>query len=96
VEQDWDGLLSPHEQRLVAFARILITRPRFVVMANPFRDMSPDMRVKVTALFKQSDVTFILMGSPDGGGLDPRSDAFDAVLALESTGQWSWTPRVAA
>lgn len=91
VEQDWDGLLSPHEQRLVSFARILITQPRYVVMANPFKDMDLEIRAKVAALFKQSDVTFILMGSQDAGGMNPDSAAFDAVLTLNADASWNWT-----
>lgn len=89
VEQEWDSLLSAHEQRLVSFARIIITRPRFVVIANPYRDMAPQIRKKVAEILMQAQATLIVMGSQDSGGVDPNPGHFDKIIDLKSSGEWS-------
>lgn len=89
LEQEWDSLLSPHEQRQVSFARILITEPQVVVMANPCRDMAPEARARVFELLKNRNLTLIIMASGErwSSGLD-ASVHYDATLELDSTGQW--------
>jgi putative ATP-binding cassette transporter len=89
VEQEWDSLLSPHEQRQVSFARILITEPRVVVMANPCRDMAPEARARVFELLKDRDLTLIIMASGERWSSGAEASVFyDATLDLDSTGQW--------
>ena len=89
VEQEWDSLLSPHEQRQVSFARILITEPRVVVMANPCRDMAPEARVRVFDLLKGRDLTLIIMASGERWSSGAEASViYDATLDLDSSGQW--------
>src|SRR4029450_10957865 len=38
VDRDWHDLLSLEEQRLLSVARILLTPPRFAVLARPDRE----------------------------------------------------------
>ena len=89
IEQEWDSLLSAHEQRLVSFARIIITRPNFVVIANPYRDMAPETRSRVANLLRHSKITLIVMGSRDSGGVDPDPGSFDFMIDLQPTGEWT-------
>jgi putative ATP-binding cassette transporter len=93
VEQEWDSLLSPHEQRQVSFARILISDPQIVVMANPCRDLLPDTRARVFDLLNQKSMTLIIMGGHESL-LSGEADGihFDHVLNLSSTGQWTFKP----
>lgn len=91
VEQEWDSLLSPHEQRQVTFARILIREPQAVVMANPCRDMSQEARERVFELLKQRHLTVIVMGSAERWDTSEENRVlYDATLELHSTGRWSW------
>ncbi len=92
-EQEWDSLLSPHEQRQVSFARILITEPQVVVMANPCRDMAPEARSRVFDLLKQRHLTVIIMGSGERWEASNESSlTFDAILELEPSGLWRFEP----
>jgi putative ATP-binding cassette transporter len=91
IEQEWDSLLSPHEQRQVSFARILISEPQIVVMANPCRDLGPETRRRLFEILSMRDMTLIIMGSRDtflkeGEGAIP----FDRVLDLSSSGSWTF------
>lgn len=88
-EQEWDSLLSAHEQRQVSFARILITEPQVVVMANPCRDMTPDARIRVFELLRQRQMTLIIMGSGErwSSGVDFPL-VYDATLELDASGKW--------
>lgn len=90
LEQEWDSLLSPHEQRQVAFARILISDPKVVVMANPCRDLLPETRSRVFDLLNEKSMTLIIMGH-QGSFTAGEEGAihFDRVLDLEATGQWT-------
>ena len=89
LEQEWDSLLSPHEQRQVSFARILITEPQVVVMANPCRDMTPEARSRVFDLLLQRKLTLIIMGSGDRWStVADSSIVYDAILELDPGGHW--------
>lgn len=91
LEQEWDSLLSPHEQRQVSFARILITEPQVVVMANPCRDMTPEARARVFDLLLQRKLTLIIMGSADRWSTAADSSiVYDAILELDPGGQWRY------
>lgn len=90
VEQDWDGILSAPEQRIISFARILIAKPRFVIMANPYRDMDEAIRTRVFRLLKDQRVTLVNMGQL---GQDPREDPleeYDVIIELGDGGRWEW------
>lgn len=89
IEQEWDSLLSSHEQRQVSFARILISEPRIVVMANPCRDLSSETRQRLFGILARREMTLIIMGSRDvfmrneSGGIP-----FDHILDLDQSGTW--------
>jgi vitamin B12/bleomycin/antimicrobial peptide transport system ATP-binding/permease protein len=91
IEQEWDSLLSPHEQRQVSFARILISEPQIVVMANPCRDLGLETRRRLFEILSLRDMTLVIMGSRDTF-LKEGEDAipFDRVLELSSSGSWTF------
>ncbi|GAB6047972.1 ABC transporter ATP-binding protein/permease [Methyloparacoccus murrellii] len=90
VEHDWDTLLSAHEQRLVSFARILLAKPRFAVMANPGRDLAVEVRDLIFKLMQEHDITLITMGHLGKRDRDDHAKQYDAVLELGEAGHWRW------
>ena len=93
VEQEWDALLSAHEQRIVSFARILIAEPRYVVMANPYRDMDHETRTKVFSLLLKRQMSLVTMGHLGRRDQDDHASDYDAILELSDSGEWNWQIR---
>lgn len=89
VEHDWDTLLSAREQRFVSFARIMLAAPRFVVMANPGRDLDTATRNRIFKLLDRQGITLITMGQMGKRG-DDFAAQYDAVLELGEAGEWVW------
>ena len=90
VEHDWDSLLSPHEQRFVSFARILLAAPRFAVMTHPIREMSSETADRVLKLLASHGITLITMGRMGNREGDDHPENYDAELLLEPGGKWVW------
>ena len=82
VERDWDELLSLAEQQRLAFARVLLSAPRFAVLDRPGTLLGADAADILDLLAKHSitGVTF----APDG----PLAAAHDVRLVLEADGTW--------
>jgi putative ATP-binding cassette transporter len=90
VEHDWDTLLSAHEQRFVSFARIILSRPRFTVMANPGRDLDPVTRTLIFKRLQEQGTTLITMGHLGQRERDDHASNYDAILELGEGGEWHW------
>lgn len=90
LEHDWDNLLSAHEQRLVSFARILLAKPKFVVMANPGRDLDVPIRDLIFKLMRDNHISLITMGHQGKRDRDDHPASYDALLQLEEGGVWRW------
>ncbi len=96
VEHEWDTLLSAHEQRLISFARILLTSPRFAVMANPSRDLDTETRDLIFQRMQAQDITLITMGHLGKRDRDDHASKYDAILELGDGGEWHWRKTQAA
>ena len=93
-EHDWDTLLSAPEQRLVSFARILLAKPRFALMANPGRDVEPAIRRRLFQLLEENGITLITFGLAGKRDIDEHPSSYGAVLSLgEDQGRWRWKKR---
>lgn len=90
IEHDWDALLSPREQRFVSFARILLAAPRFVVTANPGRDLEASARNRIFQMLAERDITLITMGYESKRDTATNALHYDAVLELGEGGEWRW------
>jgi vitamin B12/bleomycin/antimicrobial peptide transport system ATP-binding/permease protein len=86
-ERRWDNILSLGEQKLVGFARILLTAPAVVFLERPDTGLDPDLLRRVLDLLAGSAVTIITVGTPD----DARR-FYQAALELKNDGGWQWTP----
>jgi putative ATP-binding cassette transporter len=90
-EHDWDSLLTPHEQRFVSFARILLLRPRFAVLSYPIKDLDVSIASKILSLLAEYDISLITMGRLGIRDGDDQSANYDAVLELKTGGAWNYS-----
>jgi putative ATP-binding cassette transporter len=67
LNERWDRELSDDEQQLLVFARILLNKPRWVVIDEAFDAMDEDTRKRIFALFNDDlkDTTIIHIGRPE-------------------------------
>jgi putative ATP-binding cassette transporter len=86
-ERRWDNLLSLGEQKVVGFARILLSNPAVVFLERPDTGLDPDQLRRILDRLAASGVTIITIGAPD----DARR-FYQAALELKNDGGWQWTP----
>ena len=67
LTERWDRELSDDEQQLLVFARILLNKPRWVVIDEAFDAMDEDTRKRIFDLFNDDlkDTTIIHIGRPE-------------------------------
>jgi putative ATP-binding cassette transporter len=87
IKQDWPRLLSLGEQQRLAFARLLLTAPRFVVLDEATSALDVATERHLYELLTQRDMAFVSVGHR------PTLTAFhDTVLELDGTGSWRLRP----
>ncbi|MEY3463485.1 MAG: hypothetical protein RLZZ468_1263 [Cyanobacteriota bacterium] len=87
IKQDWPRLLSLGEQQRLAFARLLLTAPRFVVLDEATSALDVATERHLYALLAQREMAFVSVGHR------PTLTAFhDTVLELDGTGSWRLLP----
>lgn len=91
VERDWDHLLSLGEQQLIAFGRLLLARPDFVVLDRVSTALNPDDLAKMLQKLDEYHITYITIGRSRYGrrGSDDRLENYHSVLELSPDGGWS-------
>jgi putative ATP-binding cassette transporter len=84
-EQDREIWLG--EQQLLAVAKVLLSRPRFVFLDRIGTTLGHEQFRKVLGLLTANSITCISNGEDyNGRGL------YEAVLEFGEDGQWTWTP----
>ena len=87
IKQDWPRLLSLGEQQRLAFARLLLSSPRFVVLDEATSALDVATERHLYALLQQRDMAFVSVGHR------PTLGAFhDTVLELDGAGHWRLLP----
>ena len=87
VKQDWPRILSLGEQQRLAFGRLLLNAPRFVVLDEATSALDVDTEDHLYSLLRQRDLAVISVGHR------PTLKSFhDVVLELRGTGDWSLIP----
>ncbi len=76
--------LSPGEQRLLIFARVLIAAPRFVFIDRMGGELNKEQVANIFGLLKESSITYLTIG--DGHSLLAYHDR---VLEVQGEGRWS-------
>jgi putative ATP-binding cassette transporter len=83
AEHDWGGALSQGEQRLVALARVLLIRPRFVFLDQATKGLGPDQVGPFYRALSEASITYLSIG--ENHELLPFHDEF---LELDEDGRW--------
>jgi putative ATP-binding cassette transporter len=87
IKQDWPRLLSLGEQQRLAFARLLLNGPRFVVLDEATSALDVATERHLYSLLAERDMAFVSVGHR------PTLTAFhDTVLELDGTGHWRLIP----
>jgi putative ATP-binding cassette transporter len=83
TEQKWTSLLTIGEQQLLVCARVLLARPRFVMLERLSVTLERVAINHMLDLFAQRGITYIVL-EPEAQDLDH----FDLVLDLAEGGSW--------
>ncbi|QCH15884.1 ABC transporter ATP-binding protein/permease [Synechococcus sp. CB0101] len=87
IKQDWPRLLSLGEQQRLAFARLLLNSPRFVVLDEATSALDVSTEQHLYALLTQREMAFVSVGHR------PTLKAFhNLVLELDGLGGWKLMP----
>jgi putative ATP-binding cassette transporter len=87
IKQDWPRLLSLGEQQRLAFARLLLNSPRFVVLDEATSALDVATEKHLYELLSQREMAFVSVGHR------PSLKSFhDLVLELDGQGGWKLIP----
>jgi putative ATP-binding cassette transporter len=87
IKQDWPRLLSLGEQQRLAFARLLLNSPCFVVLDEATSALDVATESYLYGLLAEREMAFVSVGHR------PTLTAFhDTVLELDGTGSWRLLP----
>jgi putative ATP-binding cassette transporter len=79
--------LSPAEQRLLVFARVLLASPRFVFLDRMGGELNREQLENIYRLLKEARISYLSIG--DGHKLEPHHDM---VLEIRGEGRWEVMP----
>jgi putative ATP-binding cassette transporter len=86
-EHDWSAMLSLGDQQLLAVARLLLARPSFAMLDRMDATLKPVQVRQVLRRLEENSITYVVLAE------DAESvDMYDAVLAIDAGGAWSWRP----
>jgi putative ATP-binding cassette transporter len=87
IKQDWPRLLSLGEQQRLAFARLLLSAPCFVVLDEATSALDVSTERHLYGLLAEREMAFVSVGHR------PSLTQFhDTVLELDGTGSWRLLP----
>ena len=87
IKQDWPRLLSLGEQQRLAFARLLLNAPRFVVLDEATSALDVATEKRLYQLLLEREMAFVSVGHR------PTLTSFhDTVLELDGSGGWRLLP----
>jgi putative ATP-binding cassette transporter len=85
AERDWASTLSLGEQQQVAFARLLLARPRFAFLDEATRALDRETACRLYAALAATPITYVSVSSDD-----PTLEEFhDRTLELGGDGTWT-------
>lgn len=83
-ERHWSELLSLGEQQLIAFARVILAEPVFVVLDHPTRALSECQLDELLKMLRERGITYVTLGDEDD---DPT--AYTDILEVTEDGTWT-------
>ena len=87
VKQDWPRLLSLGEQQRLAFARLLLNGPRFVVLDEATSALDVTTEKRLYELLVKREMAFVSVGHRP-----TLTEYHDTVLELDGKGSWRLLP----
>jgi putative ATP-binding cassette transporter len=87
IKQDWPRLLSLGEQQRLAFARLLLNGPAFVVLDEATSALDVATEKRLYELLVQRDMAFVSVGHRP-----TLKDYHETVLELDGSGAWRLLP----
>jgi putative ATP-binding cassette transporter len=87
IKQDWPRLLSLGEQQRLAFARLLLNGPAFVVLDEATSALDVATEKRLYELLVQREMAFVSVGHRP-----TLKDYHDTVLELDGSGAWRLLP----
>jgi putative ATP-binding cassette transporter len=83
VSRDWSTVLSERERQTLAFARMILSKPRFVFLDYATDALDPGRRRHLYDVMRKAGMSYITAGdTPD------LADYHDMTLVLKDDGQW--------
>jgi len=83
AENNWEEMLSQGEQQRLAFARLLLTKPRFAILDEATSALDVDNEKALYNTLSQLDITYISVGHR------PTLKAYhDKILFMHGDGEW--------
>lgn len=82
---NWDEILSFEEKQLMAMARVILSKPSFVMMDRLESALPPLAQKRVLRLLKDRGISRVLFGRGE-----PDPTVHDAFLELHEDGSWVW------
>ena len=87
IKQDWPRLLSLGEQQRLAFARLLLSSPRFVVLDEATSALDVVTERHLYGLLAEREMAFVSVGHRP-----TLTEFHDTVLELDGSGNWRLLP----
>ncbi len=87
IKQDWPRLLSLGEQQRLAFARLLLSSPCFVVLDEATSALDVSTERHLYGLLTKRDMAFVSVGHRP-----TLTEFHDTVLELDGSGNWRLLP----
>ncbi|MFM7087165.1 MAG: ABC transporter ATP-binding protein/permease [Cyanobium sp.] len=87
IKQDWPRLLSLGEQQRLAFARLLLNAPRFVVLDEATSALDVTTEKQLYQLLVEREMAFVSVGHRP-----TLTEYHDTVLELDGNGGWRLLP----
>jgi putative ATP-binding cassette transporter len=88
TQNDWNGVLSLDEQRLVGVAHLLLTAPRFAVLADLAASLGTERAADVLATLRERGTGYVVLGDAAALG----DEQFDGVIEIATDGSWTRQP----
>lgn len=85
TETHWWKLLSLGDQQLLAFARVWLAKPDFLVLDRPHSSLDSETIALLLKLLADRGITYINFGDPN----EPAA-FYDAVLTIHTKGRWTF------
>ena len=83
AENNWEEMLSQGEQQRLAFARLLITKPKFAILDEATSALDVDNEKALYNTLSQLDITYISVGHRP-----TLKDYHDKILFIQGDGGW--------